>query len=155
MCAFCEEGVFMRPGRQKASQQALIDRWIFVRVAQRARRRRDAQRRQARGPRLAGNSHSTSAIRRSRAVDAYQPKGCPIVRGRYSASRRKQAARRRRSAPHAHRWTNSQWWTNWAPAPSEELCYVETSPRASSSWSRRSAAPTRLRGTRRAAKLSY
>ena len=62
----------MRPGRQKASQQALIDRWIFVRVAQRARRRRDAQRRQARGPRLAGNSHSTSAIRRSRAVDAYQ-----------------------------------------------------------------------------------
>ena len=154
MCAFCE-GVFMRPGRQKASQQALIDRWIFVRVAQRARRRRDAQRRQARGPRLAADSHSTSAIRRSRAVDAYQPKGCPIVRGRYSASRRKQAARRRRSAPHVHRWTNSQWWTSSAPAPSGERYSVETSPRASSWSSRRSAARTRPRGTKLDGKLSY
>ena len=115
----------------------------------------DARRRQTHGPRLAGDSHSTSAIRRSRAVDAYQPKGCPIVRGRYSASRRKQAARRRRSAPHVRRWTNSQWWTSSAPVRLGGHCYVGTSPRASSSWSRRSAALIRMRGTKLDGKPNY
>jgi hypothetical protein len=56
---------------------------VFVRVAQRAAQftAPSTPSNDKRGPRLAGDSHSTSAIRRSRAVDAYQPKGCPIGAG--------------------------------------------------------------------------
>ena len=138
MCAFCE-GV-------------LVVFSFGLHSARRGRRRPATTNARPKTRRGLSQHLCDPSVPRRRRVPA---KRLPIVRGRYSASRRKQAARRRRSAPHIRRWTNSRWWTSSAPGPSEGLCYVETRRRASSWSSKRSAAPTRRRGTKLDGRRNY